>query len=379
MAQLFISSFIALLMSFTALTAQCLSNNIEQLNQKVSKTTGSADLDKFLNIEKFNIETVFRLHVDMKILDDSDQPNALATAQSKNPFYFDGTVYLGSTLLNDELISRKNGVYAIRGIMAHEFAHILQNKLKCELIGTFRELHADFLAGYYLGISELFADSNQTTVFAQSLFEKGDGALWEEGHHGTPEMRVQAMMGGYNAVVSGLVQTPEQAYNEGVTLFSNGGDDGSLQPVENDDTEGPATGNIALEFEDGTVYTSLFTVFFNAGDVEYEGIIALENGEGVMRLLYHSPACDCDVVVEQTMTVKTWEKGYKVEGSNPINVETGKPMLTYNPDNLYLELNNGGAARVFNEDRTGSVSEVTVNDLTDPKGLENWLVYLKWK
>lgn len=381
MAQLFISSFVALLLSFTALNAQCLSNNIEQLNQKVAKTTGSADLDKYLNAEKASIESVFQVRVDMKIVDDAGQPNAFASPQSRNAFYFDGSVFLGYALLNEELISRENGVYAIKGIMAHEFAHILQNKLKCELTGSFRELHADFLAGYYLGITDQFSDSDQTTVFAQSLFEKGDGALWEEGHHGTPEMRVQAMMGGYNAVISGLVKTPEQAYNEGIILFSNAGDDGSLQPGDDENAvpDAAPVNEVALRFEDGTVYNSVFRVFFNPGEVEYEGILALENGEGVMRLRYYNAGCDCDQIVEQTITVKPWEKGYKLEGSNPINVETGKRMLNYNPDNLYLELNEEGEEQVFNEDSAGSVSDVKVSGFTDAKALENWLVYLKWK
>lgn len=60
-----------------------------------------------------------------------------------------------------------------------------------------RELHADYMAGYYLGRKGLVTSSG-VEEFATSLFEKGDYNFTSPQHHGTPIQRVAAMRGGYD-------------------------------------------------------------------------------------------------------------------------------------------------------------------------------------
>jgi hypothetical protein len=107
------------------------------------------------------------------------------------------------------------GGYAVAGIMAHEFAHILQFDKESELSGKARELHADFMAGYYLGKKSYFAPTN-VRAFAVSLFEKGDYAFRSPSHHGTPQERVNAMVAGVQSANLDL----DDAYETGERFVS---------------------------------------------------------------------------------------------------------------------------------------------------------------
>ena len=57
------------------------------------------------------------------------------------------------------------------------------------------ELHADLIAGYYLG-KRRWSKTN-LAVFGQSLFSKGDYDFNSPDHHGTPKQRLEAMLEGY--------------------------------------------------------------------------------------------------------------------------------------------------------------------------------------
>jgi hypothetical protein len=83
-----------LLFSINGLNAQCLQG--KQSNQlRLYESTGVGKLDQLLNAEKRLLEEFFKVKTELKILNDSDAPNAYATDKSSNTFYFDGTVYLG--------------------------------------------------------------------------------------------------------------------------------------------------------------------------------------------------------------------------------------------------------------------------------------------
>jgi hypothetical protein len=156
-----------LIFSINSLNAQCLQNS--QTNQlRLYKSTGVAELDQLLNAEKRLLEEFFKVKTELKVLNDEDAPNAFASEESSNTFFFDGSVYLGYTLMSDELRKRDvEGLSAIRGIMAHEYAHVLQTKLDCKLEGSVRELHADFMAGWYMGIRSLY--DSETSLKAKAL------------------------------------------------------------------------------------------------------------------------------------------------------------------------------------------------------------------
>ncbi|HKQ03981.1 MAG TPA: hypothetical protein VJ464_02535 [Blastocatellia bacterium] len=164
---------------------------------RIMKTTGDPRLDTLLNQEGNLIYSVFGVNPNMFLFDDGEAPNAFASPTSTLNGYT-GTVYLGTGLLRTELWSMNKGGFAVAGVMAHEFAHILQIAMQSRLPGKLRELHADFMAGYYLARKSYIAPTN-IRAFAQSLFEKGDYDFWSPSHHGTPQERVGAMLAGYRS------------------------------------------------------------------------------------------------------------------------------------------------------------------------------------
>ena len=65
------------------------------------------------------------------------------------------------------------------------------------------ELHADCLAGVYMGKTRDHA-KERMSAFARSLFAMGDYNFTSPYHHGAPEQRVAAMESGYDLGASGL-------------------------------------------------------------------------------------------------------------------------------------------------------------------------------
>ncbi len=165
------------------------------------RNIGYPNLDSLIYWEGNLLASIFGVNPAILIINDWQSPNAFAYWGVTDPRFY-GTIYLGIRLLYDELFSMDKGVLAVVGIMAHEFAHILQWKYQSQLIGKYRELHADFLAGYYLGVKNyiLYRD---LCAFASSLFTKGDYNFWNPDHHGTPQQRVAAMNMGYGLGKSG--------------------------------------------------------------------------------------------------------------------------------------------------------------------------------
>lgn len=176
------------------------SSQLSALNPRSS--TGDAALDRALIAEMRSIMSVIPVNPGIRIIDDGRNPNAFAMDQNLIPGTR-GTILFGITLLTSELRAVGGG-YAVAGIAAHECAHIFQftTNYARSLTGGQRtakamELHADFLAGYYLARDK--ANSIQIRTFAQSLFSKGDQDYNNPRHHGTPQQRVRSMEEGYSA------------------------------------------------------------------------------------------------------------------------------------------------------------------------------------
>jgi hypothetical protein len=124
-----------------------------------------------------------------------------------------GTVWIGIALvrsLADQKNNSTNGGIAVAGVLAHECAHIYQladadllKELKRgQTTGVFAELHADFLAGYYLGRKRNVTPESLATmqqVFAYlATYDRKDPK-----YHGTPGLRGAAMDTGYFAAQDG--------------------------------------------------------------------------------------------------------------------------------------------------------------------------------
>ena len=138
------------------------------------------------------------------------------------PAYFPSskTIITGNEYVNFSLKARQNSKYVnevYKAVLAHEFAHGLQ-----DVNGMFDywhegkqpELHADFLAGFYIGKNGLIS-RDKLTSFADEFFDLGDNSYFDAGHHGTPKERTCAFLEGYKVAVDYDFNI-YQAYNVGI-------------------------------------------------------------------------------------------------------------------------------------------------------------------
>lgn len=118
-----------------------------------------------------------------------------------------GTVLFGKDLIFRELREHNRrgwGGLAVTGVMAHEFAHIYQffNGYDERLEkpgGTVEviELHADFLAGYHLGLRRRQGERMDIGAVIDLMHDLGDENEDAKGHHGRPRERQRALREGY--------------------------------------------------------------------------------------------------------------------------------------------------------------------------------------
>ena len=174
--------------------------SVDLKKYRARSTTGEPRLDRALIAELRSIVEIMPINPGFRIIDDEGSPNAFALGRTIVE-RTRGTVLFGIQLIRTELGLRDGG-YAVAGIAAHECAHVYQFFSRYgELLRRDQknvrvmELHADFLAGYYLGRDK--ASEIDIEAFARSLFGKGDLAFNDPNHHGTPEERVEAMEKGY--------------------------------------------------------------------------------------------------------------------------------------------------------------------------------------
>ena len=175
-------------------------------------STGNPMLDQGMTLEHAILSQTFGVRPGLFMLNDGNQGNAFATtAILGNHPYPHGTVVFGMTLMMEEFMKAGpmggRADHAMMGILAHEWGHILQfMNVKARPPGKAMELHADGLAGWYMGMRAMqLAQWNpvdlRTTML--SFFGKGDYAFNDPSHHGTPQERVQAFQGGLQAVHRG--------------------------------------------------------------------------------------------------------------------------------------------------------------------------------
>jgi hypothetical protein len=105
-------------------------------------------------------------------------------------------------------------------IVAHEYAHIAQFKYKFPWTeGKWPELHADFLAGWFIAHRERFPLPNDAYQAAASLYYKGDYDFNDRDHHGTPEERLKAFRAGYEFNLRSNVPSGALAYQAGINYI----------------------------------------------------------------------------------------------------------------------------------------------------------------
>jgi hypothetical protein len=167
---------------------------------RVMPWTGIPNIDMAVQNEGVFLSRLFSVAPAGGFFDDAGAPNAFATPESLFTNSIDGSVILGMSLLQQE-IARDGGYgFSVAAIMAHEFAHVRQFKdaRAMEVAVPVRELHADFLAGWYLAQRLQVAPTDVRSSMS-AFFSLGDYAFNEPQHHGTPEQRLGSLLAGMNA------------------------------------------------------------------------------------------------------------------------------------------------------------------------------------
>jgi hypothetical protein len=146
------------------------------------------------------LSTAFGVQPTFGFYDDGGQPNAQASP--------DDAVIFGRSLFADQISRYQDQGLSVLAICAHEFGHIVQfhSQLERALLrgqSTVKrlELHADFLAGYYLGFRKRADSTLRLWSIGDTLNRIGDLLVTSRNHHGTPQERVAAAEAGYNVGV----------------------------------------------------------------------------------------------------------------------------------------------------------------------------------
>jgi hypothetical protein len=171
---------------------------------KLILSSGDDETDHYLGRALLRLAREFEIYPGCVFIDDSDGPNAYAGREDRLPDTH-GTVYLGTNLFKRMTTRFKDKGMAIIAVSAHEFAHIYQfwsgyfdELTQAQKNVRLAELQADYLAGYFLALSQLdYPDEfhlRNAGLFFESL---GDAEFNSPDHHGTPDQRVDAIEAGH--------------------------------------------------------------------------------------------------------------------------------------------------------------------------------------
>lgn len=192
-----------------------LSTSATSGNSALLHSSGNTRFDSAFGMMLAQMARILEVRPGFAFYDDGALPNALALRQS---YLSDtqGTVLLGRGVLHTHLTRNEYGDMPIMAICAHEFAHIVQYnhnsqaRLNHGQVTVKRtELHADFLAGYFLGRSSASIKPKQLLEIGQSWEGLGDNNFTDTYHHGTREERlgmIEAGFGGAHLPLWGAIE-----------------------------------------------------------------------------------------------------------------------------------------------------------------------------
>jgi hypothetical protein len=206
---------------YTLTYSQCYNNNSAFDEDNFFKSYDQK-LDVSINSELNNLKKVFQVDVHFNY---GIEKNMGGNAEF-NPHCFkescenkcNGTVILGLYCVK-ETILKKYGENIIIAILAHEFGHAIQSKNNMpEMDSKYPELHADFLAGFYIGQRGLI-DKSLLESFSNEFYNRGDNFFYSSDHHGTPDERKCAFLEGYKIAIQYKFNIYE-AFSVGIDYLS---------------------------------------------------------------------------------------------------------------------------------------------------------------
>ncbi|MCL4767924.1 MAG: hypothetical protein KJZ80_17000 [Hyphomicrobiaceae bacterium] len=197
---------------------------------KGSRSTGNASLDRELDralrvaADVFEVNPAFGFFDPDKFREpELHSMNAFAWPKAVGIPGTTGLVGFGASLFRNELFGYDETGATVMGVVAHEYAHILQFSRGYfhQLSVLDSEINADFLAGYYIGTRRIKVPSVRFERVENLFFRKGrsnDGDAHRT--HGSSSERVAAVRAGFRAgYAEGL--SLDQAVKAGWEYVSN--------------------------------------------------------------------------------------------------------------------------------------------------------------
>lgn len=177
-------------------------NELPDVVKQRSRTTGNQNLNKQLDAALQRIAQTFNVWPQVGFYDDGKHPNAIAIwyEEAGERTY---AVVFGKNYFTKLLTYDPSGITFLQ-TAAHEFAHVwmyktgqLDSLLENQPTVKRAELHADYLAGYYLGLRK--RDNPQASFRSAGMkrWESGDTYFDNQHHHGTPKQRLAAAEEGF--------------------------------------------------------------------------------------------------------------------------------------------------------------------------------------
>lgn len=168
----------------------------------MARSSGNTDIDRSFDRALQRLAETFDVWPKVGFYDDDDAPNAMAMRYAIGSTY-EFAVVFGRNYFKKLMEYDPSGITLLQ-TAAHEFAHVWV--YKDGLFETIRsgqstvkrvELHADFLAGYYLGVRK--RDNPQASFWSAGMrrWQSGDTEYRNIHHHGTPDERLAAAEAGF--------------------------------------------------------------------------------------------------------------------------------------------------------------------------------------
>jgi hypothetical protein len=169
---------------------------------QIVRSTGDPETDRLLGVSLARLARTFKVSPGFSFYDDSDGQNAFATpdnvlGEGK------GSVLMGTRFFSDKMMNEHDSGITVLGVLAHEFAHIHQTDygyqaalLRMDTTVRPLELHADYLAGYYLALRKSDRPDIDVQTVASVFSGMGDTNFNSPQHHGTPAERSAALSAG---------------------------------------------------------------------------------------------------------------------------------------------------------------------------------------
>ncbi|MFY9621490.1 MAG: hypothetical protein WAM70_08695 [Pyrinomonadaceae bacterium] len=133
-----------------------------------------------------------------------------------------GSIFISLGLLQDEFTQANGSWMAVPAILSHEAAHAMQHANNFPYKnGVRKELHADFMAGWYIAHRCRCGTQNPKIAF-DSFYRKGTSlGFFDPDHHGTNEDRVAMMLAGFYYNYQTNDGSAKAAYDHALRIVSS--------------------------------------------------------------------------------------------------------------------------------------------------------------